>query len=519
MGWLIAALLAAGLAGGGWWWYQHRGANAVQAEVAEPGGKPGGRSGANGAKAGSRGGVRGGMGGAMAQPVSVGEVNRQDLRVRVSAIGSMSARATAVVRAKVSGELTAIKFQEGEEVKAGALLATIDARSYEAALGQVRGALTRDEALLANARIDLTRYRDLQAKNSIASQQVDTQAALVRQLEGTAVANRAASDAAKLQLSYTRITAPISGRLGLRQADRGNVVAPGDANGIVTITQVRPIDAVFSVPEAFLPQITPRLNSGRAMPIELWDREMGQRLGVGTVSALDNAIDAATGSIRIKAAFANDDGALFPNQFVNVLLELNTLKDVLTVPVTALQNKHVYVVQADGAVAYTPVKVGQKDGERVSVEGALQPGAQVVTDGLDRLRDGTKVNVIVSVDARAGAARGRSDAAPTRRFDPASLPPAQRAAFEKMSSEERRAFVAARRAKSADSADSAVAGDVPPTTPTSPAAPLAAASGAARVPDGSSPAGTGATSPPAITAPAAPSGSAPVPTLTPAVKP
>lgn len=376
----------------------------------------------------------------MAQPVSVGEVRREDVRVRVSAIGSMSARATAVVRARVTGELTALKFEEGQEVKAGAWLATIDPRSYESALGQVQGTLARDEALLANARIDLSRYRDLQQKNSIASQLVDTQAALVRQQEGTVAAGRAGRDAAKLQLSYTRITAPIAGRLGLRQADRGNVVSPGDTTGIVTITQVRPIDAVFSVPEGLLPQIAPRLAKGTALPVELWDREMRQRLATGQVSALDNAIDAATGSIRIKAAFANQDGSLFPNQFVNVVLELDTLKNALTVPTTAVQNNHVYLVQQDGTVAYTPATVGTRDGDRVSVEAALEPGAQVVTDGLDRLRDGAKVNVIVPSAAGALATPARA-----RRFDPSTLTPEQREKLAKMSPEERRAFIAARR--------------------------------------------------------------------------
>ena len=220
-------VLAAALGGGAWWWNKQRGSDGA------PTGSQASQSG--------RGGRGGGFAGSATQPVSVGEVRREDVRVRVNAIGSMGARATAVVRAKVSGELTELHFKEGDEVKAGALLARIDPRSYQAALGQVQGALARDEALLANARIDLVRYRELQQQNSIASQQVDTQAALVRQLEGTAAADRAARDAAQLQLSYTRIAAPISGRLGLRQADRGNVVSPGDANGIVTITQVRPI--------------------------------------------------------------------------------------------------------------------------------------------------------------------------------------------------------------------------------------------------------------------------------------
>lgn len=424
-------VLAAALGGGAWWWNKQRGSDGA------PTGSQASQSG--------RGARGGGFAGSATQPVSVGEVRREDVRVRVSAIGSMGARATAVVRAKVSGELTELHFKEGDEVKAGTLLARIDPRSYQAALGQVQGALTRDEALLANARMDLARYRELQQQNSIASQQVDTQAALVRQLEGTAAADRAARDAAQLQLSYTRITAPISGRLGLRQADRGNVVAPGDASGIVTITQVRPIDAVFSVPEGLLPQITPRLASKTPLPVELWDREMRQRLGSGVVSALDNAIDTATGSIRIKAAFPNENGALFPNQFVNVKLELDTLKDTLTVPATALQNGHVYLVKDDGTVAWTVVRAGPQDGDRLSVQADLPVGAKVVTDGLDRLRDGAKVNVIAPV------APGAAPVVKARRFDPSTLPPDVRAKLATMSPEERRAFIAARRAKAAAS--------------------------------------------------------------------
>ena len=434
------ALLAVLLAGGSWWW-QQRSDKSQQTEAARSGGR-GGR-----------------FAGAATQPVTVGEVRREDVRVRVSAIGSMSARATAIVRAKVSGELTELHINEGDEVKAGTLLARIDPRSYQATLGQAQGSVSRDEALMANARIDLKRYRDLQKQNSIASQQVDTQAALVRQLEGTVSASRAVRDAAQLQLSYTRITAPISGRLGLRQADLGNVVGLGDATGIVTITQVRPIDAVFSVPEGLLPQITPRLASKTPLPVELWDREMRQRLATGVVSAVDNAIDPATGSIRVKAAFSNEHSALFPNQFVNVKLELDTLKDVLTVPTTAVQNGHVYLVKEDGTVAWTEVKAGTQDGDRVSVQGDLPVGVQVVTDGLDRLRDGAKVNVIVPL------ASGAAPVAEARRFDPSTLPPDVRENFAKMSPDERRAFIASRRAKAA--AETPVAGASSPNAASS----------------------------------------------------
>lgn len=364
----------------------------------------------------------------------------------VSAIGTLSARATAVVRAKASGELLSIKFKEGDEVKAGQLLAEIDPRSYQATLTQAQGNLQRDQAQLKNAQLDLQRYQDLLAKDSIASQQVDTQKALVRQLEGTVAADQAQVDAAKLQLSYTRITAPIAGRLGLRQADRGNVVGPSDAAGIVTINQVRPMDAVFSVPEAQLIAINQRLANGASLPVELWDRDQKQRLARGRLGAVDNAIDATTGTIKAKAAFDNEEGLLFPNQFVNVKLQVNLLKDVLTVPGTAVQNNYVYLVRPDGTVTQRRIRVGVADGDRVSVEGELQDGEQVVTDGIDRLREGAKVAVIdAAVATRADAAA--QDAGARRAALMASLTPQEREQVAKMSQEERRAFFRNRRAQ------------------------------------------------------------------------
>ena len=238
---LAGLVIALAAAGGGYWWYAKKQALA-QGSAAAPASKSGasGRSG--------RGGPGGPGGAGQSQPVSVGVVEQRDMRVLISAIGTMNARATAVVRAKVSGELLKLYFKEGDEVKAGQLLAEIDPRSFNAALVQVQGSLARDQAQLKNAQLDLQRYKDLLKQDSIASQQVDTQAALVRQLQGTVAADQGQVDAAKLQVSYTRVTAPISGRLGLRQADLGNVVNPSDANGLVTISQVRPIDAVFSLP-------------------------------------------------------------------------------------------------------------------------------------------------------------------------------------------------------------------------------------------------------------------------------
>ncbi len=382
----------------------------------------------------------GGPGGAgQTQPVSVGVVERRDMRVLISAIGTMNARATAVVRAKVSGELLKLHFKEGDEVKAGQLLAEIDPRSFQATLSQVQGSLARDQAQLKNAQLDLQRYKELLAQDSIASQQVDTQAALVRQLQGTVAADQGQVDAAKLQLSYTRITAPISGRLGLRQADLGNVVNPSDTNGLVTITQVRPIDALFSVPETHVSTLAEQLRAGKPMPVELWDREQKQILAKGQLNALDNTIDTTTGTVKAKAAFDNADGKLFTNQFVNVKLQLRQLEQVLVVPANAVQNNYVYLVKLDKTVTQRKITVGVSDGDYVSVRGELESGDQVVTDGIDRLREGAQVSVI-DADKVKKVDQAVQDAASQPRGAMRNLTPEQREKVSKMTPEERKEF-------------------------------------------------------------------------------
>ena len=422
-GGLVAIVLLLASAAGLWWWQQRSATMAPHAAAPARGAGP-----------------RMGPGGS-AQPVSVGVARRQDVRVMVGAIGTLSARATAVVRAKVGGELKALHFKEGDEVQVGQLLADIDPRSYQAALAQAQGALARDQALLKNARLDLQRYQDLKTQDAVPSQQVDTQAALVHQYEGQVAADQAQVDTARLQLSYTRVVAPIAGRLGLRGADRGNVVNPGDANGIVTITQVRPIDTVFSVPEAHLARIRERLGQGAMLPVELWDSAQKNMLARGRVSALDNAIDTSTGTIKVKAAFANEDGRLYPNQFVNVKLQVDRLEGVLTVPASALQNNAVYLVRDDGTVALRRVRVGVLDGDRVSVQGELQEGDRVVVDGMDRLRDGTKVTVIDAGAAAAKLEQGAQEASQRRAELLKNLTPEQREKLSKMGQEERRAYI------------------------------------------------------------------------------
>jgi multidrug efflux system membrane fusion protein len=350
--------------------------------------------------------------GSRAQPVTVATVVSRDMRVVLSAIGNMAALNTAVVRAKVGGELKVLRFKEGQQVRAGQVLAEIDGSALAVQLSQAQGQLQRDQAQLRNAELDLARYKDLLAKDSIASQQVDTQDALVRQLRGTVLTDQAQVDSARLQLSYTHVTAPISGRLGLKQADLGSMVSTTDANGLVSITQTQPMALVFAVPEANLPRIRQQLVGKAPLPVDVLDRDGRTRLGQGRVITTDNAIDAASGTIKVKAEFPNADGGLFPNQFVNVRLQVDHLRGVTAVPSAAVQRgaqgTFVYVVKDDNTVAVRRLSLGDTDADWVAVKGDLTPGERVVVDGADRLREGGQVEVIVP---QKGKGQSRPDAA------------------------------------------------------------------------------------------------------------
>jgi multidrug efflux system membrane fusion protein len=341
---------------------------------------------------------KGGGEGSRSTPVSVGEVRLMDIRYTVQAAGTLVALNTAVVRAKVDGELKALRFTEGQLVQAGQLLAEIDARPFEAQLNQAQGQFARDAALMKNAELDLQRYQDLLSKDAIARQQVETQAALVRQLQGTVQADQAQIDLAKLQLSYTRVTAPISGRLGLKQVELGSLVRSSDPNGLVNITQTQPMSVVFSVPEMHVSLIMRKLKAGQALPVEAWDRDKKMQLAQGRVSTTDNAIDVATSTLRLKATLDNRDGSLFPNQYANIRLQLDTLKNVVAVPVQAVQRgaagTFVYVVQADNTVQVQTVQLEAVEGDWQAVKADLKPGQQIVTDGADRLRSGSVVEVV-----------------------------------------------------------------------------------------------------------------------------
>ncbi len=357
------------------------------------------------------------FGGNRPQPVSVAEARIGDMPIWVQALGTAVPRRLVTVRSRVDGELVKLHFSEGDLVKQGQAIADIDPRPFQVQLMQAKGQLARDAALLKNAEVDFERYKDLWAKDSIARQQLDTQEALVRQYKGTVEADRGQVESAQLQLSYAHITAPVSGRIGLRQVDPGNQVHASDANGLAVIAQVQPMDVVFALPESYLRAVQQRLAAGDTpIVVEAWDREQKNRIAAGRLLTLDNVVDTATGTVKLKAEFANDDGALFPNQFVNARLLLGVRKEATIIPGAAIlrgaKGAFVYVVDGEGTVSTVPVTPGPADGDLVAVEGTLPAGSRVVTDGADKLRDGARVEVIsaearAAADQKAGGGRGK----------------------------------------------------------------------------------------------------------------
>jgi len=331
-------------------------------------------------------------------PVTVVVAKRDDVPIVIDALGTVTSLRTVTVRPQVDGQLLRVPFREGQLVKPGELLAEIDPRPYEVQLAQAEGQLARDRALLENAKVDLERYRQLVRQDAASAQQLDTQAALVRQYEGALKTDQAQVENARLQLGYTRITAPFAGLLGLRLVDAGNLVRAGDATGIVTITQVQPIGVTFSIAEKDLGPVLERYRAGRTMKVQALDRDLREVLATGVLTTLDNQIDTATGTLRMKAEFDNEDLALFPNQFVNVRVEIDTIEGAVVIPGAAVQRgapgTYVYVVRADDTVALRPVSLGPVDGQRIVVHEGVSVGERVVVDGVDNLREGRRVEPI-----------------------------------------------------------------------------------------------------------------------------
>jgi multidrug efflux system membrane fusion protein len=353
-------------------------------------GGAGGRGGRGGA-----GGASGGRSGRAPTVVGVATAALGDIPIQIQALGAVTPQASVTVHTRIAGTLMAVYFTEGQMVHQGQLLALVDPRPYQVALEQAQGQLLRDQALLDDARIDLTRYKTLAAQDSIARQQVDTQAALVKQDEGTVIADKAAVDNAKLNLVYCHITAPVSGRVGLRQVDPGNFVQTSDANGVVIVNEVDPITVIFTVPEDYIPQINAHMAPGHRLPVTALDRTGVTTLSQGELMTLDNQIDPTTGTVKARANFSNPSGALYAQQFVNVTVLVDTLKNAVTIPAVAVrhgpQGDFVYVIQDDSTVKVTNVKVGPAQGETTSIASGLAVGDRVVTDGGDRLSDGSKV--------------------------------------------------------------------------------------------------------------------------------
>ncbi len=341
-----------------------------------------------------------------ATPVHSGIARQADVPVYLSALGTVIANATVTVTSRVDGQLMAVYFTEGQQVAKGQALAQIDPRGYQATLEQYQGDLAQNQALLKSAQLTLARYKALFAQDSLSRQDLDTQTATVGQYLGTIKADQAQIDAAKLDLEYARITAPISGRAGLRLVDAGNMVHSSDTTGIVTITQTQPIAATFSVPQVYLPTLLKALHQGDGLPATAIDQDGVTVLAQGKLNFISNEIDSDTGSIKLKAIFDNNDERLYPNQFVNIRLQTGTLTKATVIPAQALQlssdGDFVYIIKPDNTVARLAVKTGPAFGDDMqAILAGVAPGDRVVTEGIDRLNTGSKVSVVNSAPAAA----------------------------------------------------------------------------------------------------------------------
>jgi multidrug efflux system membrane fusion protein len=378
-----------------------------------------------------RGGRRSFFGSNAAVPVVVQTAQKGEIDISLNGLGTVTPLANVTVRTRISGQLTEIHFQEGQRVNEGDLLAVIDPRPYQVALEQAEGQLIQAQAQLKQAQSQLARYETLSKQDSIAAQQVDTARALVNQYEGLVVSDQAAIDNTKLNLTYCHVTAPITGRVGLRPVDVGNYVTQNDANGLVTLTEMKPISVIFTLPEDEYSRVASRLHAGASIPIDAFDSTQTQKLATGTLTAIDNQADTSTGTFRLRATFPNEDELLFPNEFVNVRMLLDVERDVIVIPSSAIEQgqlgTYVYVIGPDDKAQARPVTLGPTQGERLAVASGLAVGDRVVIDGADRLKEGGLVTVQqAGSDATRGPAqpgnesgekstgrRGRGGSAPT----------------------------------------------------------------------------------------------------------
>jgi membrane fusion protein, multidrug efflux system len=413
--WIAVLLL---VLGGTFWWF-HRRSEQQQAQgqaaaggASATGQAQGGQ--AQGGQGAGAGGRRGGAGGPP-PPVAVATAATGDIKVTLNALGTVTPLATVTVQSQISGQLTQIAFREGQRVKKGDFLAQIDPRPYQAALDQAQGQLAKDQASLQQAQMDYTRYLNLAEKNSIARQQAEDQQWLVHQDEGQVKVDQAQVETAQLNLVYCRIISPADGRIGLRLVDQGNYVqASATGTGIAVITQTQPITVVFVLAEDNLPQVLKRMHAGASLPVAAYDRSGATLLDTGALAAIDSQINTSTGTVNLKAQFANAEEILFPNQFVNTILTVDEMKGVTTMPTAAIQRgapgTFVYKVTPDSAVALQVVKLGPIDGDKVAVLSGLAPGDRIVIDGADKLRDGAKI--VVRGDGAANATASGTAATP-----------------------------------------------------------------------------------------------------------
>ena len=371
--WLYAAILVVLTLAGLFWWYEHaKSAAAAKAASAK-------------AKSAAAAGV----------PVVAAQAQTGNIGVYVTGLGAITPIYTVTVKSRVDGQLMSVHFKEGDLVNQGDPLIEIDPRPYEAAVVQAQGALVRDTALLANARVDLVRYTTLVAQEAVPEQTLATQRALVAQYEGTVTNDQGVLDAAKVNVVYCHITSPITGIVGLRLVDPGNIVHSTDTNGMIVITQIQPISVIFTVGEDQLPPILQKIRAGQKLTVEAWDRDLKNKIASGTLSTIDNLIDQTTGTLKLRATFDNENRSLFPNQFVNARLLQQEKTGVTLLPSAAIQRNtndtYVYLIQANNTVTVRNVKIGTTEGDQSEITSGLSPGDKVVMTGVDKLQEGSKV--------------------------------------------------------------------------------------------------------------------------------